>query len=71
MKYEYRPPRRTEYRFTEYEYDELRCDDRPFLSFSDLKLKFLYQRKHRPAGIVRKGSGFPFVGYEQKGRVCR
>ena len=33
--------------------------------------KNLHQRKHRPARIVRKGSGFPFVGYEQKGRVCR
>ena len=26
IEYEYRPPRRTEYRFAEYEYDEIRCD---------------------------------------------
>jgi hypothetical protein len=33
--------------------------------------KNLHQRKHRPARIVRKGSGLPFVRYEQKGGVCR
>jgi hypothetical protein len=26
IEYEHRPPRRTEYRFAEYEYDEIRCD---------------------------------------------
>ena len=26
IEYEYRPPRRTEYRFAEYEYDEIRCE---------------------------------------------
>ena len=28
IEYEYRPPRRTEYRFAEYEYDEVRCEAR-------------------------------------------
>ena len=28
IEYEYRPPRRTEYRFAEYEYDEIRCEAR-------------------------------------------
>ena len=28
IEYEYRPPRRTEYRFAEYEYDEVRCEVR-------------------------------------------
>jgi hypothetical protein len=28
IEYEYRPPRRTEYRFAEYEYDEIRGDAR-------------------------------------------
>ena len=28
IEYEYRPPRRTEYRFAEYEYDEIRCNNR-------------------------------------------
>ena len=28
IEYEYRPPRRTEYRFAEYEYDEIQCKAR-------------------------------------------
>ena len=28
IEYEYRPPRRTEYRFAEYEYDKIRCEAR-------------------------------------------
>jgi hypothetical protein len=28
IEYEYRPPRRTEYRFAEYEYDKIPCDAR-------------------------------------------
>jgi hypothetical protein len=41
------------------------------ISISDLNLETLHQRKHWPAGIVGKGSGFPFVRHEQKSGVCR
>jgi hypothetical protein len=71
IEYEYRPPRRTEYRFAEHEHDEIRCDERPFWEFSDLNLDTLHQRKHRPARFVRKGSGLPSVRYEQKGGIGR
>ena len=47
IEYEYRPPRRTEYRFAEYEYDEIRCEERtkrsprPPVGSSDRKHSFI------------------------------
>ena len=39
IEYEYRPPRRTEYRFAEYEYDENRGEERtaPFTQWPQVK----------------------------------